>query len=249
MADRQTNCGPGGTSPYPYFSTAHVGTVRSGAGPFTYTLAANTTPLKLFGYKVGEAMTAAWCGDGTVRTASQRDTNIQRANETIAGDEVEILGISLSLAPLSSFAAKLAAHVMTTAYAQVIFDGKDAGYGMGPLTFFPGGLGLSGRGLSLDMTPPLAGPPAGVGVDFVNNGMALAENVLMLPRPMIWTPRDADSTMAISLNFPEAIAFTSTAVSAAAGVDAFVPPAAGALGTYIEIVARLICNVTSNNKA
>lgn len=248
MAQTQANqCGPGGISPYPYYSTAHIGTVRSGSGPFTYTLAANSGPARLFSYQIGQAMTTAWIGDGTPRTATERDTNLQTSNETQSGDEVEIVGIGLSLAPLSSLAAKLLAHVMTSAWCKIIFDGRDAGYPLGPLTFYPGGHGLSGRALSLDMTPPLAGPPAGVGIDFVANGLPMVDNIAMLQRPFKWTPEKADSKMNIAVYFPEAIAFTSAAVTAASGVEAFTPPAAGGNGTFIEIVCKLYAKVTAGS--
>ncbi len=232
---------PVGLQPTPYYSFIHAGTTRSGGGPFTYAIASDTEYVA-FSFGVGDAMTLAWKGDGTVGTATEAETNLVKANLTNDGDLVEIHGIGIEVIPNSS--GELVREIFSKSHVKLRF-GNGRERILGRPSFHPAGAGLGGS-----MPRTLSGNALDGAMDqqgFAGNGLGHVENFLKFPEPLIWNPTGQDTQLRVTLKLNRAISLDAATVAAAAGIRGFTAPAAGALGTYAEFGIRLFSKVVGKS--
>ncbi len=235
------NCASGAidVQPTPYYSVLRFGTVRTGAGPFVYTIAA-ATELQAFSYGKGELMTNAYTGDTAAPNAKYCDTNIEKPGQTVNGEKVEIVGIGIEVSPISS--PELTRELFAKAHLKYnLSSGRDRI--LGRLAFAPQGGGLVGANAGQLTSGSLDGVKDNVGI--ISNGLAGADNFYKFPRSIFWNPvsEGTDSNFKAIITVDRAIAITATAVTAGAGIRGFVPPAAGADGTFVELCVRLFARV------
>lgn len=229
----------------PYYSTVRVRTTRTGAGPFTYT--ALTAEATAFGYKVGDDMSVAGFAAGSIATFAE--TNLRSGGtQTNNNSNVKIWGIAAELCPGSE--PKLARKLWRNSVVKMALNANYQEI-LGPLTFFPSGGGLYGQERSLLEAGQLietAGPLVGQ----LANGNPMASNFFKFPKPILWNAQGSGKRDAsFSLIVQPTQAFTETATDRAANagaapglsgrVEAFTSPADGALGTFVEIRFRLLC--------
>lgn len=222
---------------YPYFSRVRfqfVNTVNSTLN--TWTLAAGSE-VKAFNYAQGQSLSGAGFGGSLV--ATPLETNLIKQSETVAGEAVEIYGISFMLD--SDADAELTRQVFANTSVRLGLNGDQQLYQLGPLSMLPGGGGLHGVGRSDAVEHPLTDRFAMVGS--LTNGLPGRSNFYVLPKSVLWMPPGgSDATLVITARVERAISFTSTNyVGQAAGTatqfpaQAFTAPtttSANTLGTY-----------------
>jgi hypothetical protein len=207
----------------PYYSRGRFTPVRSGAGPFVWTIPSGTQ-VTLFSYAVSADMGPA--GRSTV-TASYADTNIQTAGQTIGGQVLEIKRLSLQLNPNSEPAlAKLAWPEITV---RLSLDGGLNGINLGTPAMLPGGGGLYGQATSLTAPQPLGGGRPELGV--LSNGWPVESNMCPVPEGIFWQGTGRDSNLAVIVKVERDIVLTGQLADevAAAGIRGYNNPAAQAL--------------------
>jgi len=238
-----------------YHSKVRFQSAISGAGPFTYTIAAGTQMLA-FGYAKGADMgPAGFVGGGGTpaagnRTAKDCDTNIIKASETNAGEKVVIFGLSIMIDADSE--PELVKQWVKNTSVVLSLNGDALIFRLGTVAMIPGAGGLSGNGQSLiALAPNDQGQQPFSGA--VNNGEPFVDNFYPLPEPIEWNPAGAnDSTLVVKLTTDQVCTFVTSysADRAAAAGGASVQPVAafahpvptntfGVRGTYIDASVRL----------
>lgn len=216
-----------------YYSTVRFQFARTGAGPFTWTVAAGTE-LRAFGYGLGQDMGGVGFPSGT-SPATLAETNLQQASATLAGEKVRIWGMSCLLTSDSdAFLAKL---LFPNLSVQLSLNGDQTVFKLGTPEIIPGGGGFNGFGDSFIQQPPL--PDTYVSRSgAMSNGLPHAGNFYPFPQPVIWSPQgETDSNLVVKIKAERAVSTTSTDRAGAAGVAAYTSPAAtaGTLGTYVTL--------------
>lgn len=236
--------------PLPYWSTIRLQAVRSGAGPFTYTI--DTSDRRAFQYGVGADCSVAGFAAGTIATGAE--TNLLKAGESISNADVWIYGLSVELCPNSE--PLLASQVWRDSWLELSLNGQDS-VRLGTLNMFPGAGGLFGTGPSRLLQPAdnqPGGNDGGIGpaLGFLSNGNPMAGNFYRFPQPFVWRAvgQGRDSNLAVVWKSARNIAFNSTDRTLTAGaapglsgrVNAHTSPAAaaGTLGTFVDIRIRLV---------
>ncbi len=242
--------------PLPYWSAMRFQAAVAGAGPFTYTI--DTTTRIAFAYARGQSPAIAGF-PAAYGNATEAETNLLKANETRDNSDVWIWGVAAHLSPDSEPA--LARRVWRDTDVQISLNGTQS-IPLGRLEMFPGAGGLYGSGPTFLRAPD--GITAGPGVDggvgaqmgFVGNGYPAAGNFFRLPQPFKWAAvgsAGADSSLNISCTprrtiVESAIARAAIPVTAnitSVGTEAFTPPVANAMGTYVDVIWHLICVAVS----
>ena len=119
--------------PFGYFSTIRCQFVRSGAGPFTWTLAAGDR--RAFQYAIGGVATSAGFDGAFVATGAQ--TNIQDPGRTLQQQTVEIGGLCCRFAAGPGADPVLAALVSNNTWLEISLDGQLSRQ-IGTIPDFPG---------------------------------------------------------------------------------------------------------------
>jgi hypothetical protein len=228
--------------PVPYWSTVRVKATRAAGPPVVLTV--DTTPRKAFQYAIGGDMQVAGFTAGT--SAQPCDTNLLRSGETLDNADVWIWGLAAELC--SNSEPLLAAQIWRQSIVELSTNGTTS-IRLGTLAMFPGSGGLYGFGRSFIAEPQLAQAGAvdggdGASVSFTANGNPMGGNFLRFPQPFKWTGvgKGNDSSLSIIVTPNRQIAVTcAVARAAAAGIQAYTPPAAvDDLGTFVDIRFRLI---------
>lgn len=189
---------------FPYYSTVRLDGVRSGGGPFTYTVAGG--PRKAFNYKIGDAP-GVQSGFPLAFQATMAETNLLKASET--RDNADVLIWGLAIENCSTNNSDFAREAWRHCYVQLSLSGTDQ-HLLGPLTFFPSAGGLYGSKSSSIEQPPLdsvKAPPDG----HLNNGNPTAGNYFRLPHPVRWEANGSgkkDTSLIITVSNDLAIAFS-----------------------------------------
>lgn len=229
--------------PQVYYSSIRFRAVRTGAGPFTYTVDNSTR--KAFVYKEGDVMDAAGFSTGTV--ATRAETNLTSGgSQTNDNSDVVVWGIGIEVAPNSE--PVIAAQLLRQAFVEMSLNGSQR-FLLGKIQDFPAAGGLYGVQRSLLTPQPLA-EVAGPLVGFVNNGNPMAGNFWKLPMPFRWNSIGSgkkDTALAFSITPGAAFTFSSTDRAAVAGaapgssgqVVAYTSPADGAAGTFVDLRVKL----------
>jgi hypothetical protein len=231
-----------------YYSRVRFQFVRTGAGPYTFTMAAGTE-LRAFGYGIGQDISSAAFGFASGTTATPAETNLQQASTTLAGEQVRIFG--LSLLPTSDSDSYLAKILWPNVSVQLALNGDQQGFKLGTPETIPGGGGLSGAGDSYIQSPPQQESYVSRS-GALTNGVPHAGNFYPIPDPIVWNPAGAnDGMLVIKLRVERAVTATLTERAAVAGgantsgTAAFLTPAANAIGTYVTVLVHLWCKQLS----
>jgi hypothetical protein len=239
--------------PLPYWSSVRFQAVRSGAGPFLFTI--DTTQRRAFAYAQGQNMATAGFTLGQI--ATEADTNLLKANETRDNSDVWIWGLAAYVTPDSEPA--LARRIWRETAVDISLNGTQS-IPLGTLEMFPSAGGLYGQGITYLKAPNdiTAGPTdadggIGASMGFLNNGNPMAGNFFRLPQPFKWASvgsQGADSSLIITNTPLRTIVESATARAAipvtagvtSVGTEPFTPPAAtGDPGTFVDVRWHLIC--------
>lgn len=219
-----------------YYSVVRFQAVVSSVPPVT-TLTFPVGDLKPFSYRIGESLTSAGF-DPTMGNATDADTNLVKANETVAGEMLTIAGVSLM--PSSVTDIGLWKQLLPSISVQISMDGGGHTYKLGRPDMIPGSGGTMGGGLTPTIVPDLMS--AGAFDQSFSNGWPTVDNYYPFPEPIIWAPSgetDSNFSLVLSLRRQQVVVET---LRAAVGnvVAAFTPPTAvGQFGTFVDFVARL----------
>jgi hypothetical protein len=233
VRQQQLNQGSHNEQSYPYYSRVRFAFANSVAsGVNTITLAAGTE-LKAFNYAQGQSLTGA--GFGGSLTATALETNLIKQSETVAGEAVNIFGVSFLLDADAD--AELTRLVFANTSVRIGLNGDQQLYQLGPLSMLPGGGGLHGIGRSDVVESPALDRYAMVGS--LSNGLPGRSNYYQLPTPILWLPPGgADATLVITARIERAISMVSTNRTASApasgstGTVAFTAPTTSSANTY-----------------
>jgi hypothetical protein len=223
---------------FPMYSKVRVRTIRTGADPFTYTVA-DQLPKKAFNYKYGDLGDGAGFAPGTLMTLAE--TNLTSASQTRNNADTVIWGVAIELGPLSD--PLITQLVFDNCEVEMTLNGTDSNP-LGRLAFFPGAAGLYGQGVSKLAVPPIPNTndtPQG----FITNGNPQAGNFYRFPHPLRWNAIGSgkkDTSLVISVIPTRSFSYTTQQATraAAAGVAGWTPPADQAQGTYCDLIFRLI---------
>lgn len=202
----------------------------------TTTITFPATELRPFGYRIGDPLTQAGF-DASQGIATDADTNLVKASETNAGQQVEVHGISLMPSSITDIGLwkLLCAHISV----KVSMDGDAQQYRLGRMDMIPGGGGTTGSGITSTIVPDL---DASVYQDgSFSNGWSIVDNYYPFPQPIIWTPSgETDSNFNILLRLVRQQVSVQTARSGGDGIAPYTPPTAtGQFGTYIDVMCHL----------
>ena len=207
----------------PLFSVVRFAATRTGAGPYTFTVAAGDR--KAFSYAQGADMSPAGAA-GVIATAAQ--TNLLKAGETPNNENVIIRGISI--APLGANSdPELIAQVMDQCSVDLQL-GPNIVTNLGRIEACPSPYGVYGRGFSTINPGPLPSP-VGRDLEYLRNGNPVPGTMLRLP-DLRWEgagSKSADTTLGVIFRLPSPIALSAAADRAAAAgtTAAFASPAGG----------------------
>lgn len=219
-----------------YYSVVRFQATVSVAAPVT-TLTFPVVTLKPFSYRIGDPLTVAGFDPTFGPAATEAETNLVKAGETIAGEQLEIDGLSLMNSSVTDIGLwkQLIANIAVT----LSFDGDAHKYRLGRVDMIPGSGGTFGSGFTTTLPPNLDSSQF-VDSSF-SNGWPVIDNFYPFPQPLIWTPSgETDSNFNVVLQLVRQQVLVETARAAAAGVAAFTPPtAAGQFGSFIDVMARL----------
>ena len=218
-----------------YYSIVRFQAIVDVSAPTT-TLTFQPLDLRPFGYRIGDNLTQAGF-DVAAGVATEAETNLVKASETIAGEQIEVDGISIM--PSSITDVGLWKNLIANIAVKVSMDGDAHQYRLGRPDMIPGGGGTFGSGATSTLVPPLN---ASVSQDgSFNNGWPTVDNFYPFPQPIIWTPSgETDSNFNIVLRLVRQLVFVETARASADGIAAFTPPTvAGQFGTYVDFMCHL----------
>ncbi len=218
-----------------YYSIVRFQAVVSVVGAVT-TLTFGPQELRPFSYRINDNLTAAGF-DPTVGNATEAETNLVKAGETIAGEQLEVDGISLM--PSSITDIGLWKQLIANMSVVISMDGDSHRYRLGRPDMIPGSGGTFGTGVTPTLVPPLANSI--MSDSAFSNGWPVVDNFYPFPQPLLWTPSgETDSNFNVVLRLVRQQVIVETARAAAAGVAAFTPPTAvGQFGTFVDIMCRL----------
>jgi hypothetical protein len=219
-----------------YYSIVRFQAAVNVSAPTT-TLTFATQEQKPFSYRIGDQLSVAGFDPATSGTATDAETNLVKAGETVAGEQLAVLGISLMPSSVTDIGLwkQLCANMSVT----VSMDGDANRYRLGRPDMIPGAGGTFGGGITPTVLPGLA---ESVAVDSsFSNGWPTIDNYYPFPSPIMWTPSgETDSNFNIVLKLVRQLTVVETARAAASGVAPFTPPtAAGQFGTFVDFMCRL----------
>jgi len=194
-------------TPFPYFSKVKLRAVRTGAGPFVYTVAQGTE-VRAFSYGIGDSMQiAGFTAFDGVATAA--DTNLSKRDETISGEVVEIHGIAAQPMPAAldvkatgdPVERRILGHELLSSVCEAVswhlsLNGGQNSFKLGVLPMIPGAGGISGAADAPITEQQVQG--GGNTKPFATNGNPLRSNYFSLPEQLTWNRSgDRDSQLNI----------------------------------------------------
>jgi hypothetical protein len=162
-----------------YWSHVRFASTLTGSGPYVYSIASGTT-VQAFNYASGGSPTA---GGLTSSSATEADTSLQQATQTINAENVLIRGCGIFLAPGSDpvLAKQLDGVVSVTVHL------GSALYKLGNPQFLPAPGGYTGFSESFVAFPSPFEQYAKL-IGGMSNGVPVSGNMLSFPSPLIWMP-------------------------------------------------------------
>lgn len=201
----------------------------------TTTLTFATQELRPFNYRIGDSAFGGF--PQAFGVATEAETNLVKASETVAGEQLLVDGISLM--PSSVTDPGLWKVLIANIAVKISMDGDARQYRLGRPDMVPGSGGTFGGGATSTLIPPLE---SSVSFDTsFSNGWPTIDNYYPFPQPIVWTPSgDTDSNFNIVLKLVRQLVFVQTARASADGIAAFTPPTqVGQYGTFVDFMARM----------
>jgi hypothetical protein len=219
-----------------YYSIVRFQAVVSVVGAVT-TLTFQTQEQRPFSYRIGDPLVSAGFDPTFGPNATDAETNLVKAGETIAGEQLEVDGISLMPSTVTDIGLwkLLIANMSVT----ISMDGDSHRYRLGRPDMICGSGGTFGQGTTPTLVPDLASSQF---VDHAfSNGWPVVDNFYPFPQPLLWTPSgETDSNFNVVLKLVRQQVVVETSRAGAAGIAPFTPPtAAGQFGTFVDFMARL----------
>jgi hypothetical protein len=218
-----------------YYSVVRFQSTVNVVGAVT-TLTFPVQELRPFGYRINDPLVAAGF-DPTFGNATDAETNLVKAGETIAGEQLTVDGISLM--PSSITDVGLWKQLIANMSVVISMDGDSHRYRLGRPDMIPGSGGTFGAGVTPTLLPDLS---QSLKTDSAfSNGWPVVDNFYPFPQPLVWTPSgETDSNFNVVLKLVRQQVLVETGRAAAAGVAPFTPPtAAGQFGTFVDFMCRL----------
>lgn len=220
-----------------YYSIVRFQAVVAVSAPTT-TLTFAVQEQRPFNYRIGDNLGQAGF-DPSFGNATEAETNLVKANETIAGEQLSVFGISLMNSSVTDIG--LWKRLIASMSVSISMDGGAQNYKLGRPDMIPSSGGTFGGGYTPTVVPPLN---ASLAVDnSFSNGWPTIDNFYPFPQPLIWSPSGAtDSNFQIVLKLVRQQTFIETARAADTenGVAPFTPPTSvNDFGTFIDIMVRL----------
>lgn len=193
--------------------------------------------LRPFSYRINDVLTSAGF-DASFGNATDCETNLVKAGETVGGEQLYIDGISCMPSSQTDIGLwlLLAANIST----KISMDGDAHQYRLGRLDMIPGSGGTFGAGPTVTEVPDLASSLSSQ--SSFNNGWPTIDNFYPFPQPMLWTPggeTDSNFNVVLKLVRQQVVVLTARAASGTA-VAAFTPPTdVGQFGTFVDVMVRL----------
>jgi hypothetical protein len=218
-----------------YYSIVRFQAIVSVNGATT-TLTFQQQEQRPFSYRINDNLTTAGF-DATMGNATEAETNLTKAGETIAGEQLTVDGISLM--PSSITDIGLWKVLIANMSVVISMDGDSHRYRLGRPDMIPGSGGTFGGGASPTLVPSLI-DSVGFDTSF-SNGWAVVDNFYPFPQPLVWTPSgETDSNFNVVLKLVRQQVFVEVGRAAADGVAPFTPPTMpGQFGTFIDVMCRL----------
>jgi len=218
-----------------YYSVVRFQAAVSVVGAIT-TLTFATQALRPFSYRINDVLTGAGF-DATLGNATEAETNLVKAGETVGGEQLEIDGISIFPSSITDIGIwkQLVANISVV----VSYDGDGRRYRLGRADMIPASGGTFGSGVNTTLVPDLA---ASSKVDSgFSNGWPVVDNFYPFPQPLLWTPGgETDSNFNIVLTLVRQQVIVETARASAPGVAPYNPPTVvGQQGTFADFMVRL----------
>ncbi len=220
-----------------YYSQVRFQAIVAVSAPTT-TLTFGVQEQRPFNYRIGDNLQNAGY-DPTFGIATDAETNLVKANETIAGEQLSVFGISLMPSGITDIG--LWKRLTSNMSVSISMDGGAQNYKLGRPDMIPSSGGTFGSGYTPTVVPPLnasLAPDSGF-----SNGWPTIDNYFPFPQPLIWSPSGAtDSNFQIVLKLvrQQTLIETARAADAENGVAPFTPPTAvNDFGTFIDIMVRL----------
>lgn len=189
-----------------------------------------------FSYRINDPLTSAGF-DASFLNATDAETNLVKAGETVAGEQLTVDGISIMPSSITDIGLwkQLIANMSVT----ISMDGDSHRYRLGRPDMICGSGGTFGNGQTPTLVPDLASSQF-IDSSF-SNGWPVVDNFYPFPEPLVWTPSgETDSNFNVVLKLVRQQVFVETARAAATGVAAFAPPTAvGQFGTFVDFMCRL----------
>ena len=218
-----------------YYSIVRFQAQVSVAAPTT-TLTWQTGELRPFSYRMNDPLVSAGF-DASFGNATDCETNLVKAGETIAGEQLWVDGISLMPSSVTDIGAYK--QLIANLSVAITMDGDAQRYRLGRPDMIPGSGGTFGTGATSTIVPPL---PNVISFDSgFSNGWPVIDNFYPFPQPLMWTPSgETDSNFNVVLKLVRQVVLVQTARTAASGVAAYTPPTAvGQFGSYVDFMCRL----------
>ena len=212
-----------------YYSVIRfAGTVSTNGGNTLVTWQGGTE-LRPFSYRIGDVLTTAGF-PAAFGQATQADTNLVKASETLAGEQLDVHGISLM--PSLTTDTGGWAYLSDSMSAVISMDGDQRRYRIGRPYMIPASGGSYGFPSSV-ITPFAIGA--------WSNGVPDIGNFYPFPEPLLWTSSgQTDSNFNVVLRLERTVvvtAPTSSTSPATSGTD---------FGAYVDIMVRLHTSQTAD---
>lgn len=193
--------------------------------------------LRPFSYRINDPLSSAGF-DATFGNATDCETNLVKAGETVGGQQLYIDGVSCM--PSSQTDIGLWLLLAASISCKISMDGDAHQYRLGRLDMIPGSGGTFGAGPTVTQVPNLNSSLDSQ--QSFNNGWPTIDNFYPFPQPMLWTPggeTDSNFNIVLKLVRQQVVVLTARAASGTA-VAAFTPPTdVGQFGTFVDVMVRL----------
>jgi hypothetical protein len=202
----------------------------------TTTLTFQQNELRPFSYRINDPLISAGF-EPAIGNATEAETNLTKAGETIAGEQLQIDGISLMPSTVTDMG--LWKVLIANMSVVISMDGDSHRYRLGRPDMIPGSGGTFGGSPTSTIVPSL---DASVSFDSTfSNGWPVVDNFYPFPQPLLWTPSgETDSNFNVVLRLVRQQVFVQVGRAAADGIAAFTPPTvAGQYGTFVDVMCRL----------
>jgi len=215
-----------------YYSVIRFSGTVSVVGPNTTVTWNGGTEIRPFSYRIGDPLTTAGfpATFGPNAQATQADTNLVKASETIAGEQLKVHGISLM--PTLTTDTGGWSYLNDSMSTVISMDGDQRRYRLGRPFMIPASGGSYGFPSSV-ITPFAIGA--------WSNGVPDIANYYPFPEPLIWTSSgETDSNFNVILRLERSVAVTAPTAATSpvnSGTD---------FGAYVDIMVRLHTSQTAS---